>query len=106
MLNPGSLKTRLALDSSVETPDGQGGVVRTHAVMTTIWAAVTPLAARADEAAAALGAAVTHRIVIRSNFEVTLRHRLRDGAAVYRIVAIRDQTDRRYREILAELRVD
>ncbi|TAK49745.1 MAG: head-tail adaptor protein [Xanthobacteraceae bacterium] len=106
MLNPGSLKTRLALEAPAETPDGQGGVVRSHAVMTTIWAAVTPLSSRQDEAAAAAGAVVTHRIVIRSNFEVTLRHRLREGDRIYRIVAIRDQHDRRYREILAELRLD
>ena len=52
----------------------------------------------------ALGAAVAHRIVIRAGADVTTRHRFRDGARIYRIVAVRDSADRRFLEIDAEER--
>jgi len=104
----GEMRRRLTLEAPVETPDGAGGVVRTHAAVATVWAAVTPLtpaglAARSDVVADALGASVTHRIVIRAGREVTLRHRLREGERIFRVLSVRDP-DRRFLEILAEER--
>jgi SPP1 family predicted phage head-tail adaptor len=106
MLNPGRLKTRLVLEAPVETPDGQGGVARSYAIAATLWASVAAVSSRDDVRADAAGAAVTHRIVVRSSIDITLRHRLREGARLYRIVGVRDQIDRRFLEILAELRID
>jgi head-tail adaptor len=63
-----------------------------------------PLAARAGVEAGADGAAQRLRIVLRRNLALTLRHRLVDGAKVYRIVALREIDDRRFVEIDAELR--
>ena len=55
----------------------------------------------------ALGANVTHRIVIRMRADITTRHRLREGARIFRIVALRDQDGAgRFLEIDAEERVD
>jgi head-tail adaptor len=50
---------------------------------------------------------VTHHILIRSGPEVTTRHRLRLGARIYQIVALRDRDgDGRFLEIQAHERVD
>jgi head-tail adaptor len=109
MIDPGRLKTRLQVQSPVETADGQGGVVRSYTTLTTAWAQVTPLAARGAGAgveADAEGATVKYRILLRSNFILTLQHRLVDGARVYRIAAIRDADDRRFIAVDAELRVE
>jgi head-tail adaptor len=109
MIDPGRLKTRLLIQSPDETDDGQGGVTRAYTTLATVWASVTPLPARAAGGgveADAEGAAVKYRIVLRSNFILTLQHRLVDGARIYRLTALRDRDDRRYVEIDAELRVE
>jgi SPP1 family predicted phage head-tail adaptor len=108
MIDPGRLKTRLLIQSPVETGDEQGGVARSFTTLATVWAAVTPLAARAVAGveADAEGATIKHRIILRSHFSLTLQHRLVDGARIYRITAIRDLNDRRFIEIDAELRVE
>ena len=109
MIDPGRLKTRLQIQAPVETDDGQGGVARSFATLTTAWAEVTPFSARgggADVQADAEGATVKYRILLRSNFILTLQHRLVDGARIYRIAAIRDAGDRRFIAVDAELRVE
>ena len=100
----GALNRRLVLEAPAETADDAGGVVRVYADTAMLWAQVTPVSAHADVAADSLGAAVRHRIVIRARDGVTTRHRLRDGARIYRIVAVRASADRRFLEIDAEER--
>jgi SPP1 family predicted phage head-tail adaptor len=107
MTDPGALRHRLVLEEPVETADGAGGVTRGYATVTTLWAALTPVTARGDVVADKLGANVTHRIVIRSGPDVSTRHRLREGARIFRILALRDQDGSgRFIEINAEERVD
>jgi SPP1 family predicted phage head-tail adaptor len=105
MIDPGQLKTRLVLQQPIETPDDQGGVTRTWSSYGNAWAQVTPLSARNGVEADADGATQAYRIVMRSNFSLTLQHRLVDGARIYAINAIRDRDDRRFIEIDAELRI-
>lgn len=106
MTEPARFNRRLMLEAPVETPDGAGGVTRAYAPVTTLWAEVTPLSARSDVEADGLGAAVTHRIVIRAPRVLTARHRFVEGARIYRIAAIRDSADRRTLVIEAEQRTD
>lgn len=105
MIDPGQLKTRLVIQQPVETPDDQGGVVRTWTTFATVWAQVKPLAARRDVEADADGATQSYRIVLRSHLSLTLQHRFSDGTRIFRIVAIRDRDDRRFIEIDSEVRV-
>lgn len=91
MRDPGTLRTRLALEAPVESADGAGGVVRNYATVATLWAELTPLSARERVAAAAAGADVTHRIRLRARADIGLRHRLRRGDRIFRIVALRDE---------------
>lgn len=104
MTDPGRLKTRLVLQAPQETPDGQGGVTRGFVDVARLWASVVPLAAREDVEADAHGASVRCRIILRNEFDLTLRHRLIEGARSYRIIALRERDDRRFIEIDAELR--
>lgn len=102
----GALNRRLALEAPVESSDGAGGVTRGYTTVTTVWAQVLPVSARADIAADSLGAALRHRIVMRARPGITTSHRLREDARVYRIVAVRESADRRFLEIEAEERQD
>jgi SPP1 family predicted phage head-tail adaptor len=106
MTGPGELNRRLVLEAPLETDDGEGGVTRLYDVVTTLWAQVTPLSARADVAADSPGAALRYRIVIRVRSDVTTRHRFQDGTHSYCIVAVRESADRRFLEIDAEERED
>ena len=102
MTNIGELNRRLVLEAPVESDDGSGGVTRSYQAVTTVWAQVTPVSARADVAADSLGGARRYAIVIRARDDVSTRHRLREGARIYRILAARESTDRRFLEIAAE----
>lgn len=102
----GTLDRRLILQAPGETDDGTGGVTRDYTTVTTLWASVTPVSARGDVDAERLGAASRLRIVIRFRGEVTTRHRLIDGAHIYRIIAVRESGRRRFLEIDAEERLD
>jgi len=106
MTAAGNLGRRLVLDAPVDADDGAGGVTTTYQAVTTLWARVVPLTARADIAANSLGAALRYRIVIRKRGDVTTRHRFQDGERIYRIVAGQESADRRFLEITAEERED
>lgn len=105
VFNPGALNRRLVLEAPVEVADGAGGVTRSYETVATLWASIEPAAALSSVEASALGVNVTHRIRLRFNADITLRHRFRDGANVYRLVAIRER-DKRFLDIDAELRAD
>ena len=106
MKNPGRMKTRLVIEAPVESDDGQGGVLRSHVPVATVWAAVMPDRVQLGVEADADGAAVRLRIVLRSGVALTLSHRLIDGDRVYRITALSESADRRFTEIHAERRID
>ena len=105
MTDPGELNRRLTLEAPAESADGSGGVTRSYDAVATLWASVEPQSARGNVAADALGANITHRIRIRTRADITLRHRFRDGEAIFRIVAIRER-DKRFLDIDAEQRAD
>jgi SPP1 family predicted phage head-tail adaptor len=102
MTASGELNRRLVLEAPHETADGEGGVTRLYDVVTTLWAQVTPVSARADVAAGSLGSVLRTRIVIRKRSDVNTRHRLLDGARIYRILGVRVSADHRFLEIDAE----
>ena len=106
MIDPGALNRRLTLEAPIESDDGAGGVTRSFSTVATLWASVTPAAAREAVEGGALGATVTHRIGIRFRADITLRHRFSDGARIFRIVAMREHGKRRFLDIDAQERTD
>lgn len=105
MMDAGRLKTRLLIEAPVEADDGQGGVTRDYVAQATVWAAVTPVSASRAIDADADGATVRVRIILRSNVQLTLQHRLIDGDHIYRIVSLRDVDDGQFIEIDADYRI-
>ena len=106
MIVPGDLNRRLTLEAPVEFDDGAGGVTRSFAAVTTMWAQVTSGAGALDVAAGSLGSTQRYRITTRMRAGITARHRLRDAARIYRILALRESRDRRFLTIDAEARQD
>ncbi len=106
MTGAGNLNRRLTLEAPAETDDGSGGVTRSYAAAASLWAQLVPLSARADAAADSLGGALRYRIVVRAGPAITTRHRLRDGARIFRILAAGPSADHRFIEIEAEARED
>ena len=103
--DPGTLNRRLVLEAPVEADDGAGGVTRSFAATATLWASVAPVSARSGVDADRLDARVTHRIGMRFSNDITIRHRFRDGARIFRIVALRER-GKRFLDIQAEERTD
>lgn len=89
MSGAGDFRTRLMLQAPVEIGDGQGGMTRSYADVRKVWAKVTPLAARENVVADDAGAAQRVRIETRAPLALSLRHRLVDGGAIYRIASYR-----------------
>jgi SPP1 family predicted phage head-tail adaptor len=102
----GALNRRLVLEAPVETADGAGGVTRGYESAGTLWASVEPSSIRSAVEAGSLGATITHRIRIRFYPDITVRHRFRDGARIFRIVAMQEKANRRFLDIAAEERRD
>jgi SPP1 family predicted phage head-tail adaptor len=106
-MNPGALKQRLTLEIPVETPDGAGGVIRTYAAGPLLWANVTPVRSRGELVGGAVGATVTHRILVRTGPDITTRHRLSKGVRRFIIRAVHDDdASGRFLRIDAEERRD
>jgi SPP1 family predicted phage head-tail adaptor len=96
----GTLRHRLFIGAPEETADSAGGVVRTWTALATVWAAIEPLGASDALVADKHLGALTHRIRLRPRTELTLNHRLRLGARVYLIRALREIEDGRLLECL------
>jgi SPP1 family predicted phage head-tail adaptor len=106
MTGAGHLNRRLTLEAPTETDDGSGGVARDYTAAASLWAQLVPLSAGADAEADSLGGTLRYRIVVRAGPDITTRHRLRDGALIFRILAARPSADRRFIEIEAQARED
>ncbi len=99
------MRERLVVEAPAETPDGAGGVARSHTMVATVWASLTPLSSHREIVADAQGVTATHRIVLRRRADLTTGHRFRSGSRIFRIVAFRE-APRGYLEITAEERMD
>lgn len=102
----GEMRHRLLIEEPVETPDSEGGVTRSFAPLTTIWAKVELLRGRSDVEGDALQARITHRITIRSGVDLSLRHRLSEGGRHFIIQSFHAHADGRLIDIDAEERID
>ena len=89
-LDAGQLTARLDLESTVETPDGQGGVTLSHAVEASHWARIEPVSVERTELGHVDRQAVSYRIWIRFASGVTAAKRFRKGARVFEILTVHD----------------
>jgi SPP1 family predicted phage head-tail adaptor len=89
-LDAGQLTARLDLESDVETPDGQGGVTVSHAVESSHWARVEPVAAEHAELGHVERQSVTHRIWVRHAGGIVVGKRFRKGSRTFDILTVHD----------------
>lgn len=102
----GEMRHRLLIEEPVEIPDSEGGVVRSFAPLTSIWARIEPLRGRNGVDSDALRSRVTHRITIRGGMQLSLRHRLSEGGRYFIIQSFHAHEDGRLIDIDAEERID
>ena len=101
-LDPGQLRTLLALEQPVETADGQGGFAVTWTQIATLWAMVEPLAGRNADFAGREETLSTHRIWARYRTDILRGLRLTNNGRAYRIDTVEDADgSRRYLVIKA-----
>jgi head-tail adaptor len=91
----GTLRHRLTVEAPVEAADGAGGVARTFSPVGQIWGLIRPVGGTELRAEERLVQRLTHSIVIRPFAGLTAAHRLRKGARVFDIRAIREDTPSR-----------
>lgn len=91
----GTLRHRLTVEAPVEAADGAGGVARTFAPVGQIWGLIQPMGGTEVRAEERQVQRLTHAIVIRPFAGLTAAHRLRKGARVFDIRAIREGTPSR-----------
>ncbi|MFC3075845.1 phage head closure protein [Shinella pollutisoli] len=89
-IDPGAFTARLILERPVETPDGQGGVLRGFETLATLWARIEPVSALLRETAGAERATVTHRIRLRRRDDIIGGMRFRKGMRLFAIRVARD----------------
>lgn len=95
--DPGILTARLTLERLEETPDGQGGVIRTYAAFGSAWARIESVSAGRLAVADANAMRVTHRIWLRHRDDLASGMRLRKGARLFDVRTFRDPDEsRRY----------
>lgn len=90
VIDPGAFTARLTVEQVVEVPDGQGGVIRTHAAVGAAWGRIEAVAADRVLAAGAQALTVTHRIWLRHRSDLQSGMRLRKGARIFEIRTFRD----------------
>lgn len=99
----GALRIRLTLEAPLEEADGEGGVARSWAAVTELWAAVEPLGAGETIDADRATALYKYGIVVRHRDDLSAANRFRLGGRVLAIRAVRDPDERGvFLECLAE----
>ncbi|MFC5385349.1 phage head closure protein [Aquamicrobium segne] len=89
-LNPGVLRTEMALEKPEAIPDGMGGFSEHWTEIATIFARIEPLAAESRFGADKQMEAVTHRITLRKRQTIESNMRFRRGSRVFQIVTLHD----------------
>jgi head-tail adaptor len=93
------LTRKLVLEARVNVPDGAGGFVESWAVRGTLWAEVVAGAGRDAPGEEITLAAIPYRITVRGAAQGAAsrpkpNQRLRDGARLFRILAVTERDPR------------
>lgn len=94
-MNIGTLRHRLVIEAPVETPDEAGGVSREFEAVATVWGRIEPTGGDEARLEDRLLQRLTHRVVLRARPTLTAAHRLRHGARLFDICAIRQDVPAR-----------
>jgi SPP1 family predicted phage head-tail adaptor len=89
-IDPGSLRTELALEQAELTPDGAGGHIENWVEIASVFARVQPQGSTAAFGAGQTIETVTHRITMRFRDDLRSGMRLRRGDRVFEIITLHD----------------
>jgi SPP1 family predicted phage head-tail adaptor len=90
----GDLRFRLTLEAPVESDDGEGGVARTWAAVSDVWAAIEPLSMDEKTITDRETPLLKYRITLRRRNDLTERNRFRLGGRILIVRAVRDPNER------------
>lgn len=93
-MQAGKLRHRVEVQSTTETVDAHGGVVRTWTTDATRWASIEPLRMRESFEAQQIEAKISHRIIMRHYPSLVSSQRILHGARVFNIHSIRNIEER------------
>jgi SPP1 family predicted phage head-tail adaptor len=89
-LDPGQLRTEMALQEPQEVSDGCGGFTITWTNIATVWAFIETTTSRAERFASRQIEEASHRVVLRFREGVVPGQRLVRGSTIYRIQLVSD----------------
>ena len=92
-VDPGALRTELALEQAVLTPDGSGGHAEAWSEVGLAFARVEPAAASSRFGADQTLETVTHRITVRHRADLRSGMRFRRQSRIFAIVTVHDPDD-------------
>lgn len=89
-IDAGRLTARLVLEAPEAEDDGQGGAEVTFVEVARVWALVEPKAFGEEIKGPGLVSEVTHQVTLRARGDLRPGQRLRKGARIFAILALRD----------------
>ena len=89
-IDPGQLRTELALEACTLTPDGLGGHEQLWSEVASVFAMIEPVSAQAVFGAGQVLETVTHRITMRWREGVASGMRLTKAGRIFDIVTVHD----------------
>ena len=89
-IDAGRLTARLVLEEPEATDDGQGGADLAFAEIACVWALVEPKTFGEEGKGPGLVSEVTHQVTLRARGDLRPGQRLRKGARIFAILAVRD----------------
>lgn len=92
-LDPGSLRTELALQACMTEPDGLGGHAENWSEIATVFAKIEPISAMSMFGPDQTVETVTHRVTIRSRAGVESGMRFAKGGRIFDITTVHDPDD-------------
>jgi SPP1 family predicted phage head-tail adaptor len=90
----GVFRTRMSLESPVDTPDDTGAFARTWTFVAHLWGRVTPQRGEQDFVAGSIETAITHLVAIRTRADVVNGMRFTIGSRALLIRAVFDPDGR------------
>ena len=89
-VDPGALRSEMAIEAVALAPDGLGGHVETWSEVATVFALIEPVSASAVFGAGQTLETVTHRITMRWRDGVASGMRLTRAGRIFAIVTVHD----------------
>lgn len=90
LLDPGELRSELALEAMTPVPDGAGGYAESWSEIGLVFARIEPVQARERFGAGQTLEEVTHRITLRQRGDIASGMRFRRGARIFAILTVHD----------------